>query len=32
MTKRTARLFIGLLTLFPIGYQFVYLAQLGVLN
>jgi len=36
MTKRTiliaARLFFGLLTLFAIGYQLVYLAQLGVLN
>ena len=36
MKSRTAlsavRLFIGLLTLVAIGYQFVYLAQLGVLN
>jgi hypothetical protein len=36
MTKRTlliaGRLFFGLLTLFAIGYQLVYLARLGVLN
>lgn len=36
MTKRTLmmgyRLVFGLLTLFAIGYQFVYLAQLGLLN